>query len=151
MSLCLFVPGLLILSLVTYHWLRLNRFHEGAREVPAEVSWLPGGEDAAHLHQMEEEEAVRLDKHFKRRHRFVFWVIVHPPEGGAPVEAGVAGRGPERTPRIGDTLRVLYNPEMPESVALPGDPLWVSLAVLGVFGVIAILVPLFILARRGGF
>ncbi|RKH59092.1 DUF3592 domain-containing protein [Corallococcus interemptor] len=41
----------------------------------------------------------------------------------------------------GDTLEVLYNPEQPRHVVLPGENLWLGLGMLGAFGIFILLAP----------
>ncbi|MGE6757326.1 hypothetical protein ACQKGO_04865 [Corallococcus interemptor] len=138
--LCTFMPGVLILAFVAYQSLKLARFQRGAFRLSAEVCWVVGGEDfAPHFKRGDRLEMVR-DEEFRRRHMYGLWVLIRPDDGGDLLEIGLhTGKALNLKP--GDTLEVLYNPEQPRHVVLPGENLWLGLGMLGAFGIFILLAP----------
>ncbi|NNC20247.1 DUF3592 domain-containing protein [Corallococcus exiguus] len=137
---CMFAPGVLILAFVAYQSMKLVRFQRGAFLLPAEVSWVAGGEDFEY-HFKEGNELARLrDKEFRRRHMFQLWVLIRPEDGGEPLEIGLS-TGKASKFKHGDRVQVLYNPKQPRHAVLPGENLWVGLIILGTIGLVVLGAP----------
>ncbi|RKH56423.1 hypothetical protein D7W81_33920 [Corallococcus aberystwythensis] len=132
----MFLPGVALLAVAAYQSLKLKRFLRGAFRVPAEVSWVPGGEDFEHYFQKGNKLAMARDKEFLRRYLFGLWVLIRPPDE-EPLEIGIH-TGRAGLFKHGDTLEVLYNPKQPQHVFLAGENPWVGLVILGVIGLVVL-------------
>ncbi|QRN94901.1 hypothetical protein JRI60_38230 [Archangium violaceum] len=138
MPYCMMVPGLAILSFVAYYGMKLAGFLRGARKVTGKVSWLPRGKDFARVREKKGGMAMLRDEELMRRYRFMLWVRIRPPDGEEPVEIGLVTSGYTLSRELehGDELEVLYNPERPEAVYLPGENKWIGLILVGIMGLI---------------
>lgn len=134
--LCLLMMCLAFWTFVAVLVVKQVRVEEGARRVKVEVSSVPGNVRPQRRRKKKERDLDGRDETSGSGNSMTVMVRLLPPHGRGVTEIPIYSAALPPGLKVGDVIEVLYNPEHPESVALPGENLWWGFIFLGIIGAV---------------
>lgn len=134
---CLLMMCLAYWTFVAVLVVKKVRFEEGARRVKVEVSSVPWNARPQRRRKKKEVDLDGRDEKSGPGNNMTVTVRLLPPHGRGATEIPIYSSALPPGLRVGDALEVLYNPEHPESVSMPGESTWWAFILLGILGAVA--------------